>query len=298
MKLIRKVFIYFWILIFQLSLNLEQLAINREDALRILKCYNQTNIFSHKLEFLRLQGFDETPTSFLNDFYAILPNLASLQVRNSSFETLFPTTGTINDHFSMQKVRNLFLFELEKLECIFKEDFPLKNSLLQELETLRAITCPSLTTLVPSSTSFKSLTSLIVDNCKELVYLISSSTAKSLGQLTKLKIENCQKLFDVVKIDEEKVDENIIFENLEHLELTSLSSFRSFCYGKHKLDFPSLIGFIVKECPQMEIFSSGVTIAPYLTSVEVENENMRWKIDLNTTIQQLFMEKVWNLLKI
>jgi hypothetical protein len=44
----------------------------------------------------------------------------------------------------------------------------------------------------------------------------------------------------------------------------------------------------------MEIFSSGVTIAPFLTEVEVENEKKRWKVDLNTTIKQLFVEQVSN----
>ncbi|CAJ2632646.1 unnamed protein product [Trifolium pratense] len=276
----------------KLNPNLEELAITREDAFTILRCYSdQKDIFS-KLEFLRLQCFYETPIYFLNDFQAILPNLASLQVRNSSFKTLFPTTATINDLQNLQKIRTLLLFELEKLECIWQEDFPLKNSLPQDLKTLRVVNCPRLTILVPSSTSFTSLTFLKVKNCKELVYLISSSTAKSLVQLTTLKIKKCDKLLDVVNINDE---ENIIFENLEHLELTSLSSFRSFCYGKHKFIFPSLISFIVKRCPQMKIFSPGVTTAPYLTSVQVENEDMRWKIDLNTTILQLFMEKSNNL---
>jgi hypothetical protein len=101
-------------------------------------------------------------------------------------------------------------------------------------------------------------------------------------------------MLDVVKIDEEKAEENIIFENLENIEFTSLPSFRSFCYGKQAFVFPSLLRFMVKGCSQMEIFSSGVTVAPYLTKIEVEEGKMRWKGDLNTTIEQLFIEKVHN----
>jgi hypothetical protein len=99
-------------------------------------------------------------------------------------------------------------------------------------------------------------------------------------------------MLDVVKIDEEKAEENIKFENLEYLELSSLPSFRSFCYGKQAFIFPSFIRFIVKGCPQMKIFSSEVTVAPYLIKIEVEEGKMKWKGDLNKTIEQLFIEKV------
>ncbi|WJX37911.1 hypothetical protein P8452_25627 [Trifolium repens] len=276
----------------KLSPNVEQLAINFPDAMEIL---NQENVF-HKVEFLRLQCFDETPTIFLNDFHTTFPNLKRFQVRNSSFETLFPTEATIG-HCNMQisnQIRTLYLYELENLKHIWQEDFPLYHPLPQDLEILSAWNCPSLISLVPSSTSFTNLTFLKVDNCKELTYLITSLTAKSLVQLTTLKILNCEKMLDVVKIDEEKAEENIIFENLEYLELSSLPSFRSFCYEKQAFVFPSFIHFIVEGCPRMKIFSSGVTIAPYLTKIEVEEGKMRWKGDLNTTIEQLFIEKVHN----
>jgi hypothetical protein len=270
----------------------EQLAINCPDAMEIL---NQENVF-HKVEFLRLQCFDETPTIFLNELHSTFPNVKHIQACNSSFERLFPTKEA-TDHLNMQisnQIRILWIFELENLKHIWQEDFPMNHPLLQYLEELFVGTCPSLISLLPLSTSFTNLTLLEVDNCKELTYLITSSTAKSLVQLTTLKIKNCEKMLDVVKIDEEKGDENIIFENLEYLKFISLPSFRSFCYEKQAFVFPSLLRFMVKGCPQMEIFSSGVTVAPYLTKIEVEEGKMRWKGDLNTTIEQLFIEKVHN----
>ncbi|KAK2441515.1 hypothetical protein QL285_012805 [Trifolium repens] len=197
----------------KLSPNLEELALNGPDVLGIL---NQGKIF-HKVEFLRVQCFDETPTIFLNDIHTSFPNFETFQVRNSSFETLFPTKATIG-HLSMyisKQIRYLFLYELDNLKHIWQEDFPLDHPLLQYLEKLHVMNCPSLISLVPSSTSFTNLTFLNVDNFKELTYLITSSTAKSLVQLTHLIIMNCEKMLDVVKIDEEKAEENIKFENLE-----------------------------------------------------------------------------------
>jgi len=256
---------------------------------------SQENIFL-KIELLRLQCFDETPTIFLNDFHALFPNLISLMVRNSSFEILFTskgTTGNFNKKIYKQ-VKHLCLYELENIKYIWHEDFPLDHPLLQDLEVLEAWSCPNLINLVPSSTSFTKLKNLSVDNCKELIYLITSSTAKSLVQLTTLKIRNCEQMLDVVKFDEEKVEEDVMFQNLEYLELHNVPSLRSFCYGKQTFIFPSLICFLVEKCPRMKIFTSGVTIAPYLAEIVVREgeENMRWKGDLNTTIEQLFVEQV------
>ncbi|XP_039685413.1 uncharacterized protein [Medicago truncatula] len=276
----------------KLSPNLEELAVNGKDMLGILNGYCQENIF-HKVKFLHLQCFDETPTILLNDFHTIFPTVETFQVRNSSFETLFPAKGATS-YLSMQmsnQIRNLWLFELDKLNHVWQEDFPLDYPLLQYLEELCVVNCPSLISLVSSSTSFTNLTHLKVDNCKELIYLIKISTAKSLVQLKALNITNCEKMLDVVKIDDDKAEENIVFENLEYLEFTSLSNLRSFCYGKQTFIFPSLLSFIVKGCPQMKIFSSALTVAPCLTSIEVEEENMRWEGDLNTTIEQMFIEK-------
>ncbi|KAJ1435939.1 P-loop containing nucleoside triphosphate hydrolase [Sesbania bispinosa] len=275
----------------KVSSNLEALALNDKDALRILNGYCQENLF-HKVELLCLQCFHESPTSFLNCFHAIFPNLVTLQVRYSSFDTLFLTEGI--GHLSTQspkQIRNLWLFELEQLKYIWQEDFPLDHLVVHDLEGLSVRNCPNLIRLLPSSTSLKNLTYLEVDNCRGLIHLMTSSTAKGLVQLTTLVIKNCEMILDVVNIDEEEAEEDIIFDNLEHVELTSLSSLRSFCHGKHTFVFPSLLHFVVQGCPQMKIFSSGVTVAPFLTAIVVENQRMRWKDDLNSSIEQLFIEQ-------
>ncbi|WJX10976.1 hypothetical protein P8452_01642 [Trifolium repens] len=271
----------------KLSSNLEELAINGTDVVGIL---NQGKNIFHKVEFLHLQYLDETPTIFLNEyFHTIFPNLETIQVRNSYFETLFPTMQI------SKQIKFLMLFELEMLKHIWEEDFPLGHPLLQDLHELYVWDCPSLISLVPSSTSLTNLTILEVDNCKELNYLITSSTAKSLIQLRTLRISNCEKMLDVVKIDDENAEEDIIFENLEQMVFISLSCLGSFCNGNQTFIFPSLLLLIVLECPQMNIFSSGVTVAPCVEEIYVTEEGTtRWEGDINTTIQHLFLEKVHN----
>jgi hypothetical protein len=75
-----------------------------------------------------------------------------------------------------------------------------------------------------------------------------------------------------------------------------LPSFRSFCYGKQAFTFPSLTYFFAEACPQMEILSSGVAEAPCLTRIHVHEGWMRWKGDLNKTIEHAFMAQVHILL--
>jgi len=283
------VFEYF---IFQVCPNLKDLALYGKDAVEILNGCYQENLFQ-KVEILHLQCFEETPITFLNGFLPMCPNLATLEVRSSSFETLF-LTGEV-DHLhsrSPKQIRDLRLLELEQLKFIWQEDFPGDHFVLQDLESLRIVNCPNLITLIPSSLSLKNLTTLKVDNCKGLIHLITTETAKCLVQLTKLVIRNCEKMLDVVEVDQEKAEEEIIFENLEILKFSSLLSLRSFCNGKQAFIFPSLLRFVVEGCAQMKNFSSGFTIAPFLTAIEVENKKKRWKDDLNTTIEQLSIEKV------
>ncbi|XP_045833623.1 uncharacterized protein LOC123924699 isoform X2 [Trifolium pratense] len=270
----------------KLSRNLEELTINRTDLLEVL---NQEHIFE-KVQTLYLRYLDETPTTFLNKYsHTIFPNLDTLCVRQSYIGTLFSATSYPRMQISKQ-IKTLMLSELEMLKHIWQEDFPLDYLLLQDLRELYVRNCPRLISLAPSSTSFTNLTTLVVDSCKKLNYLMTSSTAKSLIQLKILKIMNCKKMSDVVNIDDEKADvvniddekadqEDIIFENLEVMELTSLSSLRSFCNGNQTFIFPSLQSLTVQECPKMEIFSSGVTVAPYLTEIEVVEGTMRWKVE-------------------
>lgn len=260
------------------------LTLNENDVMKIRNGHYQSTLFN-KVELLSLQCFHQT-ASFPTDFIQRFLNLVTLQVRCSSFEMLFPcnhSTGT------PKQTRKLWLFDLEQLKYIWDENSQL-DPLDQKLEDLQIVGCSSLLKLMPSSISFNNLTNLYVADCKRLIYFITSSTAKSLMHLISMTIKNCEMIEDVVHIDEEA--EEIKFENLKYLQLNSLSSLKSFCCGKSTFIFPSLLKLVVTGCPKIKMFSSGVPMVPMLRVVEVEHGKKRWKDDLNTTIQQLFTEKV------
>ncbi|MED6217321.1 hypothetical protein PIB30_016510 [Stylosanthes scabra] len=182
----------------------------------------------------------------------------------------------------------------QSLEFVFPCSVATSCSLLKELDIKYCGNMKEIVALKEEplfSMSFQNLKELYVKDCKGMTHLITSFVAKSLVQLERLIVINCEMVKDVVNVEEGKeTEEDIIFENLEYLQLSTLSSLRSFCNGNHALIFPSLIRLIVKECPQMEVFSPGSVIARLLRGVELENQRKRWKVDLNTTIQQLFKE--------
>lgn len=83
--------------------------------------------------------------------------------------------------------------------------FPAKlfnNIFLPFLEALVASECSKLVNLAPSSSSFSSLTTLDVWKCHGPEHIFASSTAKSLVQLTKMRIRNCNKVAEIVTIEE------------------------------------------------------------------------------------------------
>ncbi|KAI9112275.1 hypothetical protein K1719_016798 [Acacia pycnantha] len=145
--------------------------------------------------------------------------------------------------------------------------------------------------LAPPLTSFTNLITLEVEGCNGMMDFMSPFTAKSLVHLTHMTVRNCGMLEEVVMSNEGGPEEEIIFKSLKYLELTCLPRFKSFCFGKHTFIFPSLVTLIVTGCPKMQNFSFGITVAPFLKLVEVETGKKRWKRDLNTTINHLFLEK-------
>ncbi|KAK4259569.1 hypothetical protein QN277_005887 [Acacia crassicarpa] len=75
----------------------------------------------------------------------------------------------------------------------------------------------------PSSTSFHNLTVLKVSKCHQFVYILTTSTTKSLVNLETLEIDDCAKLEEIVRNDiDEDVEGEITFNGLRILKLTDL----------------------------------------------------------------------------
>ncbi|XP_016744507.1 uncharacterized protein [Gossypium hirsutum] len=148
--------------------------------------------------------------------------------------------------------------------------------------------------LVPSSVPFQNLVILEVRECDGIIKLITHSTAKSLVQLKEMSILNCKKIEEIIEGGDNNDQDEIIFPQLNSLELESLPKLESFCLSwNYTFGFPSLQTVIVEDCPKMKIFSQRHSNAPMLNEVEFYWSGCyeeHWENDLNSTIQQFFRE--------
>lgn len=74
------------------------------------------------------------------------------------------------------------------------------------------------------------------------------------------------------------------------MELIDLPNLSSFSVGGFMLSFSSLERILVKKCPNMKIFSSGLLNTPKLERVEVGDNEMHWQGDPNAAIKSLFIK--------
>uniref|UniRef100_A0A3N7F2C6 AAA+ ATPase domain-containing protein n=1 Tax=Populus trichocarpa TaxID=3694 RepID=A0A3N7F2C6_POPTR len=267
--------------------NLEDLHLESKDASALLKC---PQYFFHKLKVLELFCFGDAHATFLFDLLPRFPNMERLNVERGTFKELLPSrlVGMEEHATVLSPIRHLELDSLPCLEHLWKSNSQLDQA-LQTLETLRVHNCGSLIYLAPSRASFQNLTNLYVWRCERLVKLVTSTTAKSLAQLTRMKVAGCRMLTEIVANEEEGIKDEIVFRKLEILELHRLPSLTSFCSEKHSFDFPSLVEVTVSQCPEMKFFSNGALSTPKLRTVNLTEEEKKgsWVGNLNTTIQQL-----------
>ncbi|GAY66433.1 hypothetical protein CUMW_248710 [Citrus unshiu] len=187
-------------------------------------------------------------------------------------------------------------FNCYDLKYILKQE---SSSIMNNLVILRVMKCRRLINLVPSLTSFQNLTTLEISHCNGLKNVLTFSIAKTLVRLREMKIESCVMITEIVLADDDDdhdaaKDEVIAFNELNELKLLNLKSLRSFYSGNRALNFPSLERLLVDDCTNMKIFSRGELSTPMLHKVQLnmwDEACWVWKEGLNTTIEQVNLEK-------
>ncbi|KAK4596165.1 hypothetical protein RGQ29_014282 [Quercus rubra] len=246
----------------------------------------------YKLKVLRM--FNHVAISDWITFLKRLHNLEKLFVKSSSWEEIFPYKELFdmeNHATILARLRELELFELPMLTHLWKEDTE-PSPMFHNLENLKVSICDKLKILVPSSVSFQNLTILEICKCHGLINLVTSSTAKSLVQLKKMSVSECERITEVVTGERGEASEVITFTQLTYLKLDYLPNLSSFCSISYSFEFPSLEEVIVRQCPEMKTFSHGALGTPKLERVQATQEDeWHWKANLNTTIHWLWESK-------
>ncbi|KAJ9131539.1 hypothetical protein P3X46_035194 [Hevea brasiliensis] len=278
--------------------NLEQLALNNEDIAMMQQSHFPIDLF-FKLKILVLQSFHDASVNLPFNIFPKFPNLEKLVLGSCYFRELLPH-GVVSEDAGVllqSQIRFLKLDFLPNIRHIWNQDCQ-PVPFLQNLETLEIWRCHRLTNLAPSSATFKNLAILNVWKCQGLLSLISSSTAKSMVNLTTMIVRESHKVEEIVSNDrnDSQSQSEIVLWKLRTLKLLCLKSLSSFCSSANcTLKFPSLEELIVTQCPRMKIFSQGAISAPKLKRVNLAEERAKWRWigNLNSTIIQLYTEKLF-----
>ncbi|KAL4637310.1 hypothetical protein ACB092_03G068500 [Castanea dentata] len=210
----------------------------------------------YKLKVLHV--IDYVAVSDWITFLKRLHNLEKLFVSSSSWEEIFP----YKELFDMENHATI-LAQLRELK-LSKLPIPIFHN----LENIKVFLCGELKILVPSSISFQNLANLEIWKCHGLINLVTSSTVKSLLQLKKMSVSECERITEVVTGEGVEASEVIIFTQLTHLKLDCLPNLSSFCSRSYSFEFPYLEEVIVRECPEMKTFSHGALKTPKLERVQ------------------------------
>ncbi|KAH9752605.1 hypothetical protein KPL71_014759 [Citrus sinensis] len=276
--------------------NLTELSLCGKDVKMIL----QADFPQHLFGSLRDLGIaaDDSACFPIWNVLERFHNLEMLVLCYFSFhEEVFSMEGCLEKHVGkLAMIKELELYRHYHLKQLCKQDSKF-GPIFQYLEILRVYHCQSLLILLPtSSVSFGNLTKLVAFDCKKLMHLVTSSTAKTLVRLVSLCVYGCRAMTEVVINDKDGVEkEEIVFRKLKRLELRDLDSLTSFCSANYTFKFPSLQDLSVIGCPKLKIFTRGESSTPPRVNVwygETSNQRRWASNDLNTTIQQLHAEKL------
>ncbi|XP_075657223.1 uncharacterized protein LOC142627287 [Castanea sativa] len=243
-------------------------------------CENLVNIFESNM-LTRFQSLERLEVSYCSSLQEVF-ELQRHDVRESHVVTAIP-------------LKRLILRRLLKMKQVWNKD-PEGIFSFQNLQEICVLECESLQSLCPASLAssiyFQNLANLEIWKCHGLINLVTSSTAKSLLQLKKMSVSECERITEVVTGEGGEASEVITFTQLTHLKLDCLPNLSSFCSRSYSFEFPSLEEVIVRECPEMKTFSHGALGTPKLERVQAaQEEEFYWKANLNTTIHWLWESK-------
>ncbi|KAK8570795.1 hypothetical protein V6N13_103198 [Hibiscus sabdariffa] len=249
--------------------NLHQLTLGWNAGIKDImwhgKEQQQQQIVSHyfcNLKVVILEPYPGQVSIFPSYLFRLLslPSLQTLDISCSCFkELMFQSEKSGEEKPALllhSKITELRLDLLPELMHLWteKEGFP-------NLRTLHMRFCPKLKFhLVPSSVSFRNLETLKIEYCHGIITLITHSTAKTLLQLKEMSIRSCNKIEEIIQAEDNDDDDDgeIIFPQLNSLELVCLPKLQNFCSSeKYTFGFPSLQTLDVAICPKMKRFSQG-----------------------------------------
>ncbi|KAJ6757115.1 PHOSPHATASE putative-RELATED [Salix koriyanagi] len=122
---------------------------------------------------------------------------------------------------------------------------------------------------------FVRLTSLIVEGCRNLKYLFTTSMVESLAQLKRLELRDCVSMEEIIiknGFGEEENVRGVMLPKLEFLKLKGLPNLTRFCSG-HLIKCCFLQELWIENCPALKTFISNSLSTDAVASNQFEETN-------------------------
>ncbi|KAJ6434491.1 hypothetical protein OIU84_018079 [Salix udensis] len=122
---------------------------------------------------------------------------------------------------------------------------------------------------------FVRLTSLIVEGCRNLKYLFTTSMVESLAQLKRLDICDCVSMEEIIiknGLGEEETVRGVMLPKLEFLKLKGLPNLTRFCTG-HLIQCCFLQELWIENCPALKTFISNSLSTDAVANNQFEETN-------------------------
>ncbi|KAK5786366.1 hypothetical protein PVK06_041002 [Gossypium arboreum] len=261
--------------------DLEELSLNSKHISVIRNHPFQVGIFS-RIKVLQVLGYHDKPVVFLFNLLEKFNNLKKLELIHCDFKGNFIDEGDASEKKAEREPVSLL-----NTGYIGEQNSQLPHVVLN-LETLEVRRCDGSISLGSYLSSFQNLITLDLWQCKATA-LITSSVARNLVQLIKMRIRDCIMVREIVAKEKDDAKDLVSFSKLKCLVLHYLPNLSSFCSEEYSFQFPSLEQVIVRQCPKLKIFCQGVLSTPQLHGVRLSEEDYKgfWAGDLNATIYQL-----------
>ncbi|XP_069150972.1 probable disease resistance protein At4g27220 [Solanum lycopersicum] len=175
---------------------------------------------------------------------------------------------------------------------------------LCQLDNLQIVGCHRLTRItgeapegMPANVQnghvlFANLRAVHIGSCRNLRNLFSVTTARSLGKLEELKVNDMPNLVELISNEEserrEENDKIIVLPELKVLRITNSGNMERLCTEAFCMDLPSLEEFVLLECPKMaDTVKRGLGSASNLLKAQIEEQSF-----FGTMAREVFSRKV------
>ena len=244
------------------------------------------------LKYLRLTYYQEKSAVFSFKYIQIFENLGNLSLRGGdSVEELClhqENDATEEPDRTLARLKELSLLRFPNLKHLFEDLEKVKpDKAFQTIEALNINGLGQLERLLPFLDAFKNLKDLRLQDCSAMINVLVSSTAKSLPQLTRMSIEDCEQMREIMASEEGEIMDEIVFSRLRILVLHDLRSLECFYPGNSAMRFPDLDKLILSQCPEMRNFSNGIVTTPKLNRIIIEIVNK----DIWTALNLILLPK-------